>query len=590
MKFAALVLLFLLSGTVFGARLPSGGDSVSFENEFLQWRVIGKERQAAFSELRSVKNMPFKQCIEVAVTNRTARGYDIMLSGGAIQGQIKKGDVLLCSFYARCLESSDESALGKFAVTSRAKHPSRWLHPFTKTYTVGEKWKQFLIPFKAPIANKEGYEVSFLFGGVKPQILQVADLKVTNYKGRRELADLPITETRYEGMEPDAPWRKSAAQRIEEHRKGDLQITVLNKYGKPVPDAKVHVELKNHAFGFGAALAVNAMFNKKSPSQSKQYQAAVEDLFNKAVFENRTKWKHFSPGDPQLEEAIAWCVERNIPLRGHCLIWPSWKWTPKKLHHYQEKPDELKPIIEERIRTAATAYPDTFVEWDVVNEPVPERDFMDLYGDDVVAEWFRIAKDANPDFTCYLNDYAVLAGYDEHKQQAYFDWIQKLLGQGAPLEGIGFQGHFRAPVPPEEILRRLDRFAEFGLEMQITEYDFEETDELLQARFTRDFMTAVFSHPQTVGIMTWCLWEDAAWKPSAAFYSSDWKKKRIALAWEHMIKKEWHTDKTVTTSDDGTAQVRGFLGDYEITVSYAGWKKKVPLTLDKGSNQIQISL
>lgn len=173
----------------------------------------------------------------------------------------------------------------------------------------------------------------------------------------------------------------------------------------------------------------------------------------------------------------------------------------------------------------------------------------------------------------------------------YYDWIQYLLEQGAPVEGIGLQGHFRAPIPPEEILRRLDRFAEHGLEMQITEFDFEETDELLQARFTRDFMTAVFSHPQTVGIMTWCLWEDAASKPNAAFYSSDWKKKRIAQAWEYMIEKKWHTNETVCTNPDGTAKIRGFLGDYEITVtSPAGRKKKIPFSLKKGAAATKVQL
>jgi len=91
--------------------------------------------------------------------------------------------------------------------------------------------------------------------------------------------------------------------------------------------------------------------------------------------------------------------------------------------------------------------------------------------------------------------------------------------------------------------------------------------------------------------MTWCLWEDAAWKPSAAFYSSDWGKKRIAQAWEYMIKKEWHTDATIRTDGDGTAQFRGFLGDYEITVtSPAGRKNKILFTLEKGAAAAKVQL
>jgi GH35 family endo-1,4-beta-xylanase len=315
----------------------------------------------------------------------------------------------------------------------------------------------------------------------------------------------------------------------------------------------------------------------------------VEDLFNKITFENRMKWRFFKDNDPQLEQAIAWCAERNIPIRGHCMVWPAWKRLPSKMKpEYENKPDEFRKVIENHIRKMATIFPNTFSEWDVVNELYSQHEFVDLYGKPVVTDWFRIAKESNPNFKRYINDYAILAGYDKTHQDNYYEWIQYLLDQKAPVDGIGFQGHFRAPIPPEEILRRLDRFAQFGLEMQITEYDFDESDELLQSRFTRDFMTAVFSHPQTTGIITWCLWEKSSWKSSAAFFSARWKKRRIARAWEYMVKKKWHTDRIVKTAANGTATVRGFLGDYEITIGNS--KKKIPFKLKKGSDILKITL
>ena len=60
---------------------------------------------------------------------------------------------------------------------------------------------------------------------------------------------------------------------------------------------------------------------------------------------------------------------------------------------------------------------------------------------------------------------------------------------------------------PENILQTLDRFAGFGLDMQITEFDVERTDRDLQARYTTDFLIAVFSHPATVGLLTWTPFE-----------------------------------------------------------------------------------
>jgi GH35 family endo-1,4-beta-xylanase len=572
------------------AKLPSGGDETSFDREFMTWGVVGRQHKTVVKEVRSVSRMPFKKCIELELTERTAGPYDIQFNG-KVTGQIKKGDVLLCSFYMRCPESSDESALGKFTVGSNLKRNGRYYSPFTKTYTVGSKWKHFTIPFVAPVPNDVGYNVGFRLGGVKPQTLQVADFKVLNYGSKRTVSELPATETRYDGMEPDAPWRQAANKRIREHRMENLKVQVVDDDGQPIEGAEVQLKLKNHAYGFGVALGLNAMFNERRPEDARAYRDAVEELFNKAVFENRMKWKFYQDNDTQLEKAIAWCKERNIPLRGHVMVWPAWQRLPKGMQaEWGTRTNEFRTVIEDHVRKMSTQYPDTFAEWDIVNELYSQHEFVDMLGDEVVVDWFNIAKESDPNFKRYINDYGILSGSDQAHQDNYYNWINYLMEQGAAVDGIGLQGHFRAPVPPEEILKRLDRFASFGLELQITEYDFEDTDELLQARYTRDFMTAVFSHPSTTGIMTWCLWESAAWKPTAAFFSSDWKKKRIAQAWEHMIKTEWHTDFTSRTNTEGLVGIRGYLGEYEITIQHNGKKVIRSYVLEKGAAVHVVSL
>ena len=371
---------------------------------------------------------------------------------------------------------------------------------------------------------------------------------------------------------------------------GDLTVEVLDFKGRPQKNAKVRVELKKHQFGFGVAVGLRAMFEQRDTQQRQNYEQVVTNLFNTVTIENRLKWKFYRENDPVLEEAIRWCEEQNISVRGHCMVWPDWNRIPKSLRSYAENPEGFPEVIVEHVRKMAALYPEVITEWDVANELYKEHTFMDLFGTDIVADWFRAAKETRPTFASYINDYAILAGNDEAHRQGYFDWIDSLLKQNAPLDGIGFQSHFRAPVPPEEIWRRLNRFAEFGLEMQVTEYDFDETDEALQERFTRDFMTVVFSHPQMVGIITWCLWEPTSWKPNAAFFSKDWEKKPIAKAWESLVKEEWHTDETRRTDRDGHVAFRGFLGEYEVSAKYLSWEKTVPVVLTKEGRVLRIQL
>jgi len=585
-----LFLGLLMAGSVCAKQPPSGGHRLEFSPPFESWRLSGSASGSATLSKVKVSHPAFRHALQVETSQRLLREYELML-GGKTTERIRKGDVLLLSFYVCCPESADESALGRFHVAGQIKQSPRPASLFNKTITASKKWKRILVPFAAPVDSEEHCSITFRLGGTKPQTLQFAKFEVVNYRNKQKQDKLPSTVATYAGMEPDAPWRKAAAERIEKYRKADLKIEVTDRNGRPVPDARVHVKLKRHAFGFGAAISLNAMFGDRHPEDAAKYRTAVEDLFNKVVFENRMKWRFFKDNDPQVEEALAWCAKRGMPVRGHCMVWPDWKRLPRGMEQeFAGRNDEFRKAIGEHVHKMATVYPDSFAEWDIVNELFSQHEFVDMFGKPVVADWFHIAKQSNPNFTCYINDYAILAGYDQAHQDNYHEWIKYLLEQKAPVEGIGLQGHFRAPVPPEEILRRLDRFAEFGLEMQVTEYDFDETDELLQARFTRDFMTVVFSHPQVVGIMTWCLWEKASWKATPSFFSKDWKKKRIALAWEHMVEKEWHTEKTLATAEDGTARIRGFLGDYEITVLHAERSKTVLFSLAKEVGSCPIRL
>ena len=151
--------------------------------------------------------------------------------------------------------------------------------------------------------------------------------------------------------------------------------------------------------------------------------------------------------------------------------------------------------------------------------------------------------------------------------------------------------HFGSFVcPPEAILKELDRFGKFGLPIQITEFDIDSMDEKLKADYTRDFLTACFSHPGVVGVNTWGFWEGDHWKPSAALVRKDWTLTPWGAAWFDLIEREWWTHETGTTDRDGRFSLSGFLGDYEITVEGAGKKVSIPASLAKHQPELVIEL
>jgi GH35 family endo-1,4-beta-xylanase len=584
-----LCLSSLFSNAFKAVEIPSKGKVMELKVPMANIKLTGKEKSAGSVEGVRVKDIKVKEAVRITMEKRVKSPWWLHYQA-KLSGPVKKGDLLLITFKARCVSSEDESGAGKLTVVLK-NNSVKGKPNFMKPISLGSSWKHYLYPVNAHSEGEGKWMLMLQLGGAKPQVLDIADITVINYQDKRTMDELPRSKTEYPGMASDAPWRKEAAERIDKYRKENLKLTIVDAAGKPVPGAKVSVELKNHAFGWGTAINAKKMFGTIiSEKEKEQYQKAVLKSFNKVVFENGLKWKLYKNQAKEVEAAVEWIKESKIPARGHVLVWPAFKRIPKELHSLKDDPKKLKKTIEEHVTEFSTKWPGVFQEWDVMNEPYSQHEFMDILGKEVTVDWFKLAEKADPTFVRYINDFGILAGDSVDHQDNYYEWISYLIDNGAPLQGIGFQGHFRAPLPPQTIYNRIERYASFGLDMQITEYDFDDTDQDLKAQFTRDFMTIVFSHPKMVGFVIWTIWSKKTAKPNAAFYDDNWKPRKSMLAWDDMIKNVWHTSEDVTTAQNGSAVVRGFLGTYRIVVSKGGKKKAYSYNLKKGKGAVKLPL
>jgi len=435
--------------------------------------------------------------------------------------------------------------------------------------------------------------------GFWPQTIEVGGLSVVNYARKVRTADLPRTGFTYPGREADAPWRRAAAERIEKLRKGDLAVVVKDASGKPLAGADVHVAMKRHAFGFGSAVSSEGLLDD-TPNGAK-FRDTVQRLFNKVVFENDLKWGSWGWEDlnrrARMFKAYAWLKEQGLEVRGHCLVWPAWGNMPDDVKKLKGDPAALGRRIADHVREEVAAMKGKLVEWDVINEPYTNHDVMDILGNDVMVDWFKIAREADPEVELFINDYSILSagGRDTAHQDHYEKTIRFLTEKGAPVGGIGMQGHFgwQLTAPPR-LLEVLDRFAGLGKDIEVTEFDIDVSDEQLQADYLRDFMTTLFSHPKVKGILMWGFWEGRHWKPQAALFRRDWSVKPNGQAWMDLVLKEWWTDASGKSDAGGWFTTRGFLGDYEVTVQAplapGGKGKVVRAVLPAGGTTVTVTM
>jgi endo-1,4-beta-xylanase len=565
-RLTAVLLVALSALTTRAADLPPGAPAI----DPAKLTVSGGDRQTV-----PVTGQPFAQAIRIAITKSSPNPWNAQLRAPTTIA-VKKGDVLLLAFSLRAVETHAESGeVYANAIFERSAPPNnKALHV---RCGAGRDWTPFSLPFVADADYAPGQAAAALHLGIGVQTLEVGDFRLVNYGTTVKLADLPRTKFSYAGRAPDAPWRKAAQERIEKHRKADLALHVTDATGRPLANADVRVRMTRHAFPFGSAVTAEMILREGPDAQ--RYRDEVVRLYNRVVMENDLKWGQWEQSRDRALKAIDWLRSKKIEVRGHNLVWPSAQFLPRDVLQLKNDPAALRKRIDDHITDEATALRGKVVEWDVINEPYTNHALQDVLGNDEMIRWFKLARRADPTATLFLNDYPILTGQSDPHFDGFLKTLNFLKDGGAPIGGIGVQGHYGETLPPPaQLLAGLDRLAKLNLPVAITELDVDTADEDLQADYLRDHMIACFSHPSVNEIIMWGFWEGRHWKPVAAPYRRDWSKKPAALAWEDLVFKQWWTDATVKTDANGRATLRGFLGDYEIMTPGATMVAKLPAT------------
>ena len=203
------------------------------------------------------------------------------------------------------------------------------------------------------------------------------------------------------------------------------------------------------------------------------------------------------------DRLVNYAKENGKRLRGHVLIWhdqtPEWFFKGSGTSG-RASMEELYFRMENHIKTVFEKYGGAIEWWDVCNEVVdhtsggPRQDSnytrimqdsgklgSDRYEYVVKAfEWARKYADLNggQNVKLYLTDYGIerrFPGEARSKIDEFEVLVKYLVDNNAPIDGIGFQGHFRLyDHTPEEIGRGIDRFSEVNgkkLMLQICELD-----------------------------------------------------------------------------------------------------------------------
>ncbi|WP_405527309.1 endo-1,4-beta-xylanase [Streptomyces canus] len=249
--------------------------------------------------------------------------------------------------------------------------------------------------------------------------------------------------------------------------------------------------------------------------------------FNSLTPGNAMKWGSVEPTRgsynwAEADQIVNFAEAHGQQVRGHTLLWhnqnPSWltngTWTAA----------QLGQLMNDHIALEVGRYKGRLAAWDVVNEPFNEDGtyrqtlWYNGLGTGYIAQALTAARAADPAARLYINDYNV-EGVNA-KSTALYNLVKSLKEQDVPIDGVGLQAHLIVGQVPSTLQQNIQRFADLGVDVAITELDIrmalpsDSTKLAQQAADYKAVMNACVAVARCAGVTVWGFTDSDSWVPS----------------------------------------------------------------------------
>ena len=246
-----------------------------------------------------------------------------------------------------------------------------------------------------------------------------------------------------------------------------------------------------------------------------QFTGILDREFNAITPENEMKWDATEPSQNQFrytggDQIVSHAQAHGMKVRGHTLLW-----------HAQQPPwaqsmsgSTLRNAAMNHVTQVAAHYRGKIYAWDVVNEAFADggsggrRDSnLQRTGNDWIEVAFRTARAADPGAKLCYNDYNT-DGINA-KSTGIYNMVRDFRSRGVPIDCVGFQSHLGTTMPGD-YQANLQRFADLGVDVQITELDI--TQGSNQANMYAAVTRACLAVTRCTGITTWGVRDSDSWR------------------------------------------------------------------------------
>ncbi|XP_051140702.1 endo-1,4-beta-xylanase 1-like [Andrographis paniculata] len=370
-------------------------------------------------------------------------------------------------------------------------------------------------------------------------------------------------------------------------RKRDVTLKFVTSDSDTLAGTFVRIRQTQNSFPFGACIS-------RSNLDNEDFVDFFTENFNWSVFGNELKWYWTEPQQgtfnyKDADEMLNFCESRGIQLRGHCVFWEV-EATVQPWIRSLSKPDLMK-AVQNRMTGLLTRYKGKFKHYDVNNEMLHGSFYQSRLGKDIRAKMFETVNQLDPFATLFVNDYHIEDGCDSQSSpEKYIDQILDLQSQGAPVGGIGIQGHIDSPVGAI-VCSALDKLGILGLPIWFTELDVSSTNEYVRADDLEVMLREAYAHPAVEGVVLWGFWELFMSRDNAHLVNAEGD---VNVTGERFLalKHEWSSRAHGYVDEQCEFGFRGFHGSYEVEIigALSGEIAVKTFVVDAGEDPLVVSV
>jgi endo-1,4-beta-xylanase len=297
-----------------------------------------------------------------------------------------------------------------------------------------------------------------------------------------------------------------------------LAITAYGQDNTKMAPQKTLKEAYAKKFLIGTANDLKGLSEAELTSVKTQYDILTP--------ENCMKPQPIHPSEGKYNFAIAdtlvdWCQKNGVMVWGHTLAWhsqtapwffqavnpeteeeaqparrPGMGWDPnaprpsmaemwqRSIKGELASREVALERLEKHIKTVVGRYKGRIIGWDVFNESIADSgdcktenlrtfSWYKVVGPEVLTKAFKWAHEADPNAKLYYNDYNIEQGAVENKGKHASSMVllKRLIAEGAPITGVGIQGHWHLDTNLADVEKAIENYASLGLKISITELD-----------------------------------------------------------------------------------------------------------------------